>query len=59
MLNDFGLLPEGVHDCDVAEINAVFCGNPHRMHVWQGFTGFLGWITDKPKPHAILWTVAS
>jgi hypothetical protein len=53
MLNDFGLLPEGIHDCAAPEVVASFCANAAREAVWQGFQGFLRWAGTKPGPVAI------
>lgn len=44
-----GLLPAGVHDCDLDEIEAMFCVNDHREALWASFGRFLRWMTGKPK----------
>jgi len=53
-LNEYGLLPQGVHDCVTAEIVGSFCVNQARSAVWHGFEGFLAWVLAKPGPVSIL-----
>lgn len=53
VLNDFGLLPAGVHDCDGDEIHANFCASPAREAIWQAFQGFLRWAETQPGPFTI------
>lgn len=53
-LNDFGLLPAGVHDCVGPEVQENFCGNPARAAVWQAFQGFLEWAYTMPGPISVL-----
>lgn len=61
-----GILPVGIHDCDLNEIEAVFVHNRRRREIWNGFQRFLdlvrpiieidliyvdgGFVTDKPEP---------
>lgn len=52
-LNDFGLLPAGIHDCAVAEVQENFCGGPAREAAWASFQGFLGWVSTMPSPVSI------
>jgi hypothetical protein len=53
-LNGYGLLPDGIHDCTVAEVAAFFCGNQARQVVWQAFLGFLQWASAMPQPAELL-----
>jgi hypothetical protein len=53
LLNNFGLLPEGVHECEPPEVVASFCANAARATVWGRFEGFLQWAADKPGPVGI------
>ena len=52
-LNDFGLLPAGVHDCIDAEVQIAFCASDARQAVWAAFQGFLAWVATKPGPVSI------
>lgn len=52
-LNDFGLLPPGIHNCVADEVEANFCDTPARQAVWQDFQGFLAWVQTKPGPVAL------
>lgn len=36
-----GILPTGIHDCDLAEIEAVFVYNNKRRNVWNSFMLYL------------------
>lgn len=36
-LDAHGLLPAGVHNCTLMEIEAVFAGNVHRRRLYRGF----------------------
>lgn len=49
-----GLLPVGIHDCNIADVEAYFCGNDHRRDIWARFLDFLAWVETMPKPSAIL-----
>ena len=62
-------MPTGVHDCDLAEIEAVFVYNGQRRLIWRGFRTFLelikpltelnsvyldgSFITDNPHPNDV------
>ena len=52
-LNDFGLLPAGVHDCLGNEVQASFCATAARAAVWDAFQGFLEWVETLPGPVSI------
>lgn len=43
-----GLLPAGVHDCTIPEIEARFCHNEHRSERWASFLAFLDWASSLP-----------
>ena len=53
-LNEFGLLPAGVHICAVADIENAFCENKVRKEIWDAFDGFLNWVATMPGPVALL-----
>lgn len=53
-LNEFGLLPAGVHVCAMADIEDVFCENDARKEIWDAFEGFLNWVTTMPGPVSLL-----
>lgn len=36
-----GLLPVGVHECSLEEIQATFCWNAHRTALFQGLQDFI------------------
>jgi hypothetical protein len=36
-----GLLPPGIFDCTLEEIQAVYCSNPHRQTLFDGLMSFL------------------
>ena len=43
-LNETGLLPDGIHDCTLAEVGAqfgAFQGTDRRPQLWAGFTEFV------------------
>jgi len=44
LLNETGLLPDGIHDCTLAEVGArfgAFQGTDRRPQLWVGFTEFV------------------
>lgn len=45
-LDQHGLLPAGVHDCTLPDIQQAFCWNPHRTALFDKFGDFLNqqWI---------------
>ena len=53
-LNEYGLLPSGVHICAVDEVRGSFCENQARQDVWFAFERFLTWIETMPGPVSIL-----
>jgi hypothetical protein len=40
-LDGLGLIPEGIWDCTLAEIENRFCWNDHRRCLWGGFKSFI------------------
>ena len=40
-LDAHGLLPLGVHECSLDEIQAAFCWNAHRTSLFQGLQDFI------------------
>lgn len=68
-LNTHGLLPTGVHDCTIPEIETSFGWNSHRVGLLEGFKDFLtkeingkfacpvyfdgSFVTDKDEPEDI------
>ncbi len=40
-LDVHGLLPVGVHECEMFEIERVFCWNAHRVQLFQGLQDFI------------------
>jgi hypothetical protein len=64
--DETGLLPGGVHDCDLGEIQARFTWNERRASIWTGLQQFLhelaemgmhyplyvngGFVTDRQDP---------
>lgn len=51
---EYGLLPQGVHDCTPDEAEQLFCSNEHRSAIWSGLKEFLAWAATLPTPSAIL-----
>lgn len=50
---DYGLLPQGVHDCTVEEAGQFLCSNERRKEIWAGLLDFFQWIMQFPRPDAI------
>ena len=40
-LDEHGLLPAGIHDCSLEEMNAKFAWNDHRQQLMSSFARFL------------------
>lgn len=49
-LDTRGLLPAGVHECSLDEVQAAFCWNAHRTALFQGLQDF---ITQRWRPLGI------
>ena len=68
-LDEHGLLPAGIHDCSLEEMNAKFAWNDHRERLMGSFVRFLkseicnvfdcpvcadgSFVTDKERPNDI------
>jgi hypothetical protein len=39
-----GILPTGIHDCDLSEIESVFVYNNRRQFIWQSLTSYFSQI---------------
>jgi hypothetical protein len=50
----YGLLPQGVHDCTFPEAAAFLCSNEHRSGIWTGLQNFIEWTSTFPQPDAFL-----
>lgn len=51
---EYGLLPQGIHDCTPDEAERFLCSNEHRSAIWNGLQKFLAWAASLPTPSAIL-----
>ena len=51
---EHGLLPAGLHDCNIGDVENDLCWNDHRRAIWSKFCEFLDWAATMPKPSAIL-----
>jgi len=53
-LDNSGLLPEGVWDCTLEQVQHSFCSNHHRSTLWDGLLRF---IDDEVRPlgNVVLW----
>jgi hypothetical protein len=47
--NDFGYLPEGVHETTLEQMRERFVINPKRTLLWGRFEEFLGWAVSTGK----------
>jgi hypothetical protein len=52
--NQYGLLPQGVHDCTFLEAQALLSYNERRSEIWTGLQNFLQWAQALPASSAIL-----
>ena len=41
ILTTTGLLPAGVHNCTLQDVEAAFCTSERRREIWEGLTEFL------------------
>jgi hypothetical protein len=39
-----GILPTGIHDCDLSEVESVFVYNNRRQFIWQSLTSYFSQI---------------
>lgn len=53
--DDHGLLPVGVHDATLAEIESRFCWNAHRQALWRDFLAFWTDHVTKLSPAVRVW----
>ncbi|MBC7909669.1 MAG: hypothetical protein H7Y30_04160 [Pyrinomonadaceae bacterium] len=44
-----GILPLGIHDCDINEVETIFVYNNQRRSIWTGFTSFLRIVRPIPE----------
>lgn len=51
---EYGLLPQGVHQCTADEAEQFLCSNEHRIGIWRGLQRFFAWAATMPNPAAIL-----
>jgi hypothetical protein len=51
---EYGILPEGVHDCTIPEAEQFCCLNDRRTEIWTGLQNFIGWAAGYPRPDSIL-----
>lgn len=54
-LDMHGLLPIGVHECGMHEIEQAFCWNPHRVQLFQGLQDFIAQRWLPLGIHASFW----
>jgi hypothetical protein len=46
--NDYGVLPEGIHDCTFAELQNSLGFNPHRQRLAEGLRRTIDWLATMP-----------
>lgn len=54
-----GMLPPGVWDCSLAEIEVRFCWNDHRRTLWLGLKHFLNEVYRPMGVHFPIWVDGS
>jgi hypothetical protein len=52
--NDFGVLPEGIHDCEIDEIEARLGFNGHRLALVEGLRQALQWLATMPPIESLI-----
>lgn len=52
--NQFGLLPEGIHECDLEEIQQRFGFNEHRASLIEGLARTLNWLQTMPPIQSLI-----
>ena len=52
--NEFGVLPEGIHDCEIAEIEERLGFNEHRLALIDGLRQALRWLTTMPPIESLI-----
>lgn len=46
--NEYGLLPEGIHDCAIEDIQLRLGFNEHRQRLLEGLDGAIQWLKTMP-----------
>ena len=52
--NDYGLLPEGIHDCDINELSARLGFNDHRQGLLEGLEAAIQWLGTMPPAESLI-----
>lgn len=52
--NEFGLLPEGIHDCAIEEIRDSLAFNDHRQQLVGGLKRALQWLETMPPIESLI-----
>jgi hypothetical protein len=52
--NEYGILPEGVHDCQIEEMGERLGFSPHRLHLVAGLNNALGWMAGLPPIQSLI-----
>lgn len=52
--NEYGLLPEGVHDCGIDEVADRLGFNAHRQQLIEGLRGVIGWMERMPPAESLI-----
>ena len=52
--NEFGLLPEGIHDCDLEEIEQRLGYNAQRARLVRGLRSVIQWLTSMPPIESLI-----
>jgi hypothetical protein len=52
--NDFGVLPDGIHDCNVDELRDRLGYNEHRAALMEGLERTLEWLQTMPPIHSLI-----
>lgn len=48
-----GILPTGIHECDLSEIEGVFVYNGQRRTVWSSFSSYLSQVIAIPEVNVV------
>lgn len=52
--NDYGILPAGVHSCEIEEIEQRLAFNDRRATLVRGLEQVLGWLCDMPRIESLI-----
>ncbi len=52
--NEYGILPEGIHDCAIDEVGVRFGFNEHRQQLIDGLTGAINWLGTMPPIESLI-----